>query len=366
MTAEQGRATTGDAARDFPDGIDPDRLSAYLGRALPTLGRLLRAEMIGVGRSNLTYRLHTENGTCVLRRPPLGHVLPTAHDMGREYRFLAALAPTDVPVPHPLVLCDDTAVLGAPFYVMEYRPGFVTPSEWPEDYGGEEGRARACSALVRTLGQLHGVDWRVVGLADFARPGNYVERQLKRLGAQYDLSNPDDLPAFNEVRARLQRAVPPEQPPAIVHGDFGIHNVILAPDDPGRIAAVLDWEMATIGDPLADLGWMLALWAKGEHDHGPAPSGTFAVTALDGMWTRERVVTEYGRLTGRDMSHVEFYYVLGLFKLVVIWQGIHARYVAGATRGEGFEVFRDRIPEGAERALAAAEASSVPPLRGAI
>lgn len=357
----------GEAARaataPFPDGIEPRALSDFLERQAPEAGRLIGAEMIGGGRSNLTYRLTTEGGAFVLRRPPLGHILPTAHDMGREYHFLSALAGTEAPVPRPIALCEDAAVLGAPFYIMAYCPGRVQAGEWPADYG-DDGLGRACAALVRTLVHLHAVDWQAVGLGDLARPGNYVERQLRRLGSQYDMSEPENLPAFNEVRARLARAVPTEQPARIVHGDYGIHNVILAEHDPGEIVAVLDWEMATIGDPLADLGWMLALWAKGENDAGSQPTGTFGVTALPGAWTREQVIAEYGRLSDRDMSHVEFYYVLGLFKLVVIWQGIHARYRAGVTRGEGFELFRDRIPEGAERALAAAEASSIPALRG--
>jgi aminoglycoside phosphotransferase (APT) family kinase protein len=364
MSATERRAGTGTGQRAVPDGIDWDGLNAYLTRTLPDAGSLRAATMIGGGRSNLTYRVETERRTLALRRPPLGHILPSAHDVDREYRFITALSGGPVPVPPPVAYCDDRAVLGAPFYLMDFVPGPVLMHEWPDGYGTDADRSRTCAALVSTLARLHAVDWASTPLKELARPGNYVERQLRRLGDQYDRSEPRDVPAFDEVRRRLARAVPPEQPPAIVHGDYSIHNVILAPDDPGRIVAVLDWEMATIGDPLADLGWMMAVWGKGADPAEPFPEGVHQVTALPGMWPREQLAAEYGRASDRSMEHMDFYYVLGLFKLVVIWQGIDARFRAGVTRGEGFDQYAAQVPLGAERALAAAEASSIPALRG--
>jgi aminoglycoside phosphotransferase (APT) family kinase protein len=211
------------------------------------------------------------------------------------------------------------------------------------------------------MSRLHAVDYQEAGLGEFARPGNYIERQLKRLGAQSEAESPP--PALVEVRRRLERAVPPMQPQAVVHGDYGVHNVILSDERPGEVAAVLDWELAAIGDPLADLGWMMSMWAKSDVEP-PPPSGSASVTLMPGFWTREQMVAEYGRLSGRDMTHYEYYFVFGLFKLVVIWQGIDARFRAGVTRGEGFEAFAARIPEGADRALAAADRSSIRALRG--
>ena len=350
---------------NLPDGLRAETLVPYLAEHLPAMGQLLGAELIAGGRSNLTYRLKLEGGPVVLRRPPLGHILPSAHDMRREYRFIESLAGSDVPIPAALAFCDDEAVIGAKFYLMEFCLGRIVRATWPEDYGSAAERPRTSSIIANTLTRIHAVDWRAAGLEDMARPGNYVERQLKRLGQQYELSTPEVHPAAMEVRRRLGRAIPPVQPQTIVHGDYAIHNVLLADDDPGRITAVLDWEMATIGDPLADLGWVMAAWAKGEgQPDGYAPKGTHAVTALPGFWTREAMVAEYGRASGRDVSNAEYYYVLGLFKMMVIWAGIDARYRAGVTRGEGFETYGPLVAYGAERALAAAGASSIPALRG--
>ena len=349
-----------------PDGIRLEPLSRYLAEHVRGGDGPLTAEMISGGRSNLTYLLRTPGGQWVLRRPPLGHILPTAHDMGREYRMISALADTEVPVPRPFAFCQDPDVIGAPFYIMEYCRGIVIRDRWPPDYGSEADRGRTSQALVTTLAKLHAVDWQAVGLADFARPGGYVERQLRRLQAQWESSKTQEVPLLEEVWARLSASLPPSPPSTIVHGDLHLHNIMLAEDDPGRIVAVLDWELATIGDPLADLGWMLAFWAQA--DDSPLRltargEGTPA-TALPGFWSRDQVVQEYARLTGRDLSGLDFYIVLGFYKLAVIAQGIHYRYLGGVTRGSGFDRYESRVPQLAQLALEAAQASSLPALRG--
>lgn len=348
-----------------PDTIPVGILSEYLRENLPSAGRVLRAERVGRGRSNLTYLLVTEREEMTLRRPPLGRILPTAHDMLREYRFLSALANTDIPVPRPLLYCADSNILGTPFYITQFCRGIVA-REWPETWGKQADRGRTSAALILTLVRLHAVNWRAIGLDELARPEGYVDRQLRRLAAQWEASKTREVPAVALLQERLARCIPPLPEPTIVHGDFGLHNVILSEHDPGEIVAVLDWELATIGDPLADLGWMLALWGQGNTPPGHVQSfgGGSPVTCLPGFWTRMRLIEEYARLTGRDVGLIEYYFVLALYKLVVIWQGAYARYLAAVTQGEGFEDYGKFVSSGAEMAMAVAESSSIPQLRG--
>ena len=209
--AEAESHTSGDeeaGTATVPAGIRLDPLSRYLKEHVPGAEEPLSIEMIGGGRSNLTYVLRTPGGEWVLRRPPLGHILPTAHDMGREYRFISALVATDVPVPHPRAFCSDTEVIGAPFYIMEYCPGVVVLVNWPLSYGTEIDRARTSAALVTVLARLHTVDWQAVGLGDFTRPGAYLERQLRRLRSQWELSKTQELPAMDEAHTPAQRQHP--------------------------------------------------------------------------------------------------------------------------------------------------------------
>lgn len=354
------------AAAPVPDGLRWEPLARFFAERVPGAGALRSAEMVHGGRSNLTYVLEAEHGRWVLRRPPLGAILPTAHDMSREYRMISALSGTDVPVPRPVVYCDDPAVIGAPFYVMAYVPGVVVREEWPEALGGPEARGRASAALVDVLARLHAVDWRAAGLEAFHRPEPYAERQLRRLRAQWEQSKTQDEPLMQAVWARLAASVPPPQPPTIVHGDYRLNNTILAADDPGRILAVVDWELATIGDPLADLGLMLVYWPQADDPayRLSAQDRAMRVMTLPGFWRREQVVEEYARRSGRDVSLLDWYYVLGFYKLAVICQGIHARYLAGVTRGEGFDAYGKLVPILARMALETAEGSQLPRLMG--
>jgi aminoglycoside phosphotransferase (APT) family kinase protein len=303
----------------MPPGIDLHALERYLDAPL-------EAELISGGRSNLTYRLRSGPQTWVLRRPPLGHRLPTAHDMEREYTVLRALADSPVPVPRVIALCEDEAVIGAPFYLMEHVEGRIVRR--PADVYGD---ARACSAaLVDVLASLHAVDAEAVGLGSFGRPGGFMERQVRRWHTQLEGGRARELPALDELGRRLASQVPAESGAAIVHGDYRIDNVVLDPADAGRVLAVLDWEMATLGDPLADLGMLLMYW------RGPGErfaSEVHAITAEPGFFSREEVAERYGA----RLRDVGFYVAFAHFKLAVIVEGIHARAVAGKTVGEGFE-----------------------------
>jgi aminoglycoside phosphotransferase (APT) family kinase protein len=355
------------SAPEAPPGIDAPRVERFLARVVPELGAPLRFELIGGGRSNLTYRVDGPGGTCVLRRPPLGHVLPTAHDMAREHRVLSALAGSEVPVARPLALCEDAAVNGAPFYVMEYRAGVVANERLPEGFATRSDERRRISlALVDVLAKLHRVDYAAAGLADFGRPEGYLERQVRRWSQQWERSKVGELPEIDELILRLRAALPKSPPPALVHGDYRLGNVALDPGDPGRIVAVFDWEMATLGDPLADLGYTLIYWGEVSDPPDARGVGSFqAVTAQPGFLTRVELTAEYARRSGVDVAHADFYQVLALYKLAVISEGIYARHLQGKTVGRGFENLQRSSVFLARRALALADASRTPALRGA-
>jgi aminoglycoside phosphotransferase (APT) family kinase protein len=360
MGASEANATgTGDLG-----GIRREAVERFFAAHVPGGAGPLRFSLISGGRSNLTYLVEGAGGRrWVLRRPPLGHVLPTAHDMSREHRVLAALADTAVPVARPIALCEDAAVNDAPFYVMEYAAGVVLAERLPEGYATTGAERRAIGdALVDVLVRLHAVDFRAVGLADFGRPEGYLERQVRRWAQQWERSKTGPLPAIEELQRRLAAALPESPPPTIVHGDYRLGNLALDPADPGRVVAVYDWEMATLGDPLADLGYTLIYWTE----PGDVTDGRFlpSVTAAPGFATRAELVERYARASGRDVSRVDFYQVLALYKLAIISEGIYARWKMGKTLGEGFETLGRAAGVLAERALAIADRSPDAKLRG--
>jgi len=341
-------------------GINADSVARFFRDRVPGGDIALSFSLISGGRSNLTYLVRGGAQTWVLRRPPLGHVLPTAHDMAREYRVLAALADTDVPVARPIALCEDPAVNDMPFYVMEYRPGVVLAHELPADFAAAPAARQAISvALIDTMVRLHAIDYRAVGLEGFGHPEGYVERQVRRWGQQWERSKTADLPEIDALAARLRAALPASPPPTIVHGDFRLGNMALDPDDPGRVLAVFDWEMATLGDPLADLGYTLIYWADPGDAIDPISIGSVSpFTMQPGFLRRADLVAEYARRSGRDVVAVDFYQVLALYKLAIISEGIFARYLQGKTLGEGFAGMTRPSGALAQRALAIADASS--------
>lgn len=329
-------------------GIDVPRLSSWLAGELPDIGPVTGVELLPGGRSNLTYLVRCGERRVVLRRPPLGHVLPTAHDMRREHTVLSALADSDVPVPATLALCADENVIGAPFYLMEYVEGRVLRT--PEDATDlTSGQARALSErLAEALAAIHLLDVERAGLGDFGRPHGYLARQLNRWGRQWAASYTGVFAAAGEsherLAGRLGERLPADGPTGLVHGDFRLDNALVRLRPEPLIAAVVDWEMSTLGDPLSDLGLTLVYWTDpGDEEYLPPPVGA-TVTTAPGFLTSREFAARYAGLTGYDLADLDFYVAFGCYKLAVILEGIHARYLQRATVGEGFERFGAAVP----------------------
>ncbi len=315
--------------------------------------------LISGGKSNLTYRIACDAGEVILRRPPLGHILPTAHDMGREYRVMAALASTGVPVPRTFHLGDADSPLGAPFYLMERVVGHICRNALPPGYAETpDDRRRIGEALVDVLADLHTVDPAGVGLGEFGRPAGFMERQLRRWSKQWEASKTASLPALDTLRDDLVTALPAQQAGTVVHGDFRLDNTILHPTEMGTIVAVLDWEMSTLGDPLADLGAMAAYWSEaGDSEVLRRARIVAPVTASEGFPTRAEIIERYARRTGIDVSGIGWYQSFAYFKLAVVCQGIAARAAGGSMVGGGFDHAERLVPlliEAGRQQLAAA------------
>ncbi|HEY9414430.1 MAG TPA: phosphotransferase family protein [Pseudonocardia sp.] len=319
----------------------------------------LAVELIAGGRSNLTYALtDARDRRMVLRRPPGGILLDSAHDMHREWRFIDALQPTPVPVPEPLVYCDDPSVIGAPFYVMGFVDGVVIESHEVALRVPTEVRLALGPALIETMAALHAVDVTEVGLIDIAKGEDYLARQLRRWMRQWELSiGPAGIvePLMEGLHADLVRLAPPQHRTGIVHGDFRLGNVISGMD--GTIRAVLDWELATLGDPLADLGWLLASWRLPE-DGDPDPDSPGSATEVGGFCGRDLLIERYASRTGTDPDQVDYYIAFACWRMACILSGVSARYQAGSMGEDGVDpaahatVFARRIGNLATRARA--------------
>ncbi|GAA3189043.1 phosphotransferase family protein [Dactylosporangium siamense] len=324
-----------------PPGLDLPRLAAYLQDKAPGLiSEPINAELIAGGRSNLTYVV---NEVFVLRRPPLGHVLATAHDMAREHRIISALGPTPVPVPDALLLCEDPDVLGAPFYLMSRVPGVVLRSRRQTDPLGDEARREVAFAMMDTLAVLHRVDPAEVGLGDFGRPEGFLERQVRRWSKQLAQSTSRDLPDAAVLRDRLAAGIPASATTAIVHGDYRLDNLIVDPATM-RVAAVLDWEMATLGDPLTDLGLLLAYWTvldRLKTGTNPIADG---LGADAGFPSGDALLDRYAKASDADLGDLHWYVAMACYKLAVILEGIHFRYTNGQTVGAGFDQIGALVP----------------------
>ncbi|MEU8547339.1 phosphotransferase family protein [Streptomyces roseoverticillatus] len=322
-----------------PPGLDPERLRAHLERELPGLVQgPLTAELIEGGRSNLTYAVGDGTGRWVVRRPPLGHVLATAHDMRREHRVISALHRTAVPVPGALLLCEDESVLGAPFYVMEFVDGTPYRTAGQLAAIGPDRTRQVVLGLADTLVRLHAVDPEAAGLADFGRPEGFLERQLRRWGKQLEASRDRELPGIDALRSGLAAALPASPAATVVHGDYRLDNVLIGADD--TVAAVLDWEMSTLGDPLTDLG-LLVMYSEQE----PVPGSPISTTReAPGHPDPAEIVERYATASGRDVSALPWYTAFAYFKLAVILEGIHYRYTLGQTVGAGFDRIGQLVP----------------------
>jgi len=340
-----------DDAATGPPGLDLGRLTAYLDRACPGLvPGPVAAELIAGGKSNLTYRLTGSSGDVVLRRPPLGHVLPTAHDMAREYRVIAALHPTGFPVPVPLHLCREEDVLGAPFYLMSYVDGLVLRGVEDVAALSREAAGRTGDLLVRTLARLHATDPEAIGLADFGRPAGYLERQVRRWYQQWERSKTRELESLEAVTEALRASVPDQPRAGIVHGDYRLDNVIVD-GEVSRILAVLDWEMATLGDPLADVGLLVVYTELASA--GLAPTQPRLGPDQGFLGAAELVDRYAAHAPWAPVETIGWYVALGYFKLAIISEGIHARYLQGKTVGAGFDRMGSSVPVLVERARAA-------------
>ncbi|MEV5514903.1 phosphotransferase family protein [Streptomyces flaveolus] len=332
---------------DHPPGLDLDRLRALLDRERPGLVTgPLSGRLIEGGRSNLTYGVSDGTSKWVVRRPPLGHVLATAHDMKREHRVISALHPTDVPVPRPVLLCEDEEVLGAPFYVMEFVEG--TPYRTAGQLAplGPERTRAAVLKLVDTLVGLHAVDPAEVGLGDFGRPEGFLDRQLRRWAKQLDASRNRDLAGIDELHATLGRELPRSPAPTVVHGDYRLDNVLIGGEN-DEIRAILDWEMSTLGDPLTDLG-LLVMYSQ---PLGMPDSPVSTTAQAPGHPAPAELIERYAARSGRDVSSVAWYTAFAWFKLAVILEGIHYRYTLGQTVGRGFDRIGELVPVFIEHGL---------------
>jgi aminoglycoside phosphotransferase (APT) family kinase protein len=343
---------------DAPQGIDQANVTKWLEAQVPQLDPPLTFTLIAGGRSNLTYRVEDAAGRAwALRRPPLHHVLPTAHDMGREYRLMHSLGPAGIPVPVTIGLCTDEAVNERPFYVMEFVEGHILRSSVQAEEAFDETTRRAVGDhMAGTLAALHDVDPDEVGLGDLARREGYIERQLKRWRGQYDQMQVEGVESdhgglVTRVSDELARRIPTQQRTSVVHGDYRMDNVVLSDD--GSVRAILDWEICTLGDPLADLGLLMVYWA--EPDDASAVLGGSPTTAA-GFSTRAEVLDHYSSESTLDLSEVGYYVAFGYWKLGCILQGVFARYVAGAGAGdkgsvEGFPMQIGRLFEMAAESL---------------
>ncbi len=334
------------------EGIDDKRVTQWLAANVPALETPMKYALIAGGHSNLTYRCEDSAGNAyVLRRPPLGHVLESAHDMGREHKIIAALAPTAVPVAPTYGLCSDTTVNGAPFYVMKFVDGLVLNDSTVTKALSLSDRHALGFHVIDVLATLHRLDPDAVGLGDLGRKEAYLARQLRRWTKQWDASKTDELPAMEETRRLLEERMPAQIGSAIVHGDYRLGNMIVQGP---RILAVLDWELCTLGDPLADVGYLMNAWTSPEEVEA-AGEGDQAPTAAGGFPTREALCARYEAATGRDLSGINYYRAFSHWRLAAIGQGVYKRYLVGAmgaNRDINLDNYKLSVQRRAEAALA--------------
>jgi aminoglycoside phosphotransferase (APT) family kinase protein len=335
----------------LPPLVDRDGLRDFLNERLPGGGEL-RIQRHRAGHSNETFFVTRDDQEWVLRRPPRGAFLPSAHDVSREYRVLSALSSSRVRSPRTILACDDESVIGAPFYLMERVRGVVIRRDLP-DWMEEGDRAALGDELVDALTELHEVDYKAVGLEGFGKPDGYLDRQLRRWSGQLELTLPHTrpLPELERVGEWLRDNVPASPPSTIVHGDYKLDNVMYGSQSPVSLRAILDWEMATLGDPLADLGWMVSFWIEpGEAIAEPLQDFS-RVTALPGFRSRGELVRRYVQTTGRDASALDWYRVLAVYKLAVLLEGSYARHLSGVTDDPFFATLEHGVPALAGSAL---------------
>jgi aminoglycoside phosphotransferase (APT) family kinase protein len=337
------------AAQERPPLIVREPLEAYLDAEGLGSGQV-EAEPIGEGHSNVTYLLRRGDERLVLRRPPRPPLPPSAHDVLREARLLTAVQDTAVRVPRVLASCADEAVIGAPFYVMEYVEGTVITTALPGDLDTPAERSRIGEELVDALIEVHAVDWQACGLEGFGKPSGYLERQLRRFGGLWEHNKTRELPIVQEVAAWLAQNLPESPTATIVHGDYRLGNTMVANEAPARLIAIFDWELATIGDPLADLGYLTVTWVEREDPDDTMFSALTAVTRAEGFPSREDLIARYEAGSGRSMSDLRWYQALALWKAAVFMEGNYKRSLAGTTDDPYLKLFDEGVPRLAETA----------------
>ena len=327
------------------EDLNADRMEAYLKKVMPGLQGPVEVRQYPSGASNLTYLLSFDNRQLVLRRPPFGTKAATAHDMGREYKVLSALSRHWPYAPRPLLCCEDEAVIGSPFYVMEHLRGIILRKDIPDGlFTSPDKVRRLFEKFVSILHELHSLDYVAAGLGDLGKPDGYVRRQVLGWNKRYRAARTPDVPDCESIMAWLEEKIPPEtERPGIIHNDFRLDNIVLDPDDPFRIIGVLDWEMCTIGDPLMDLGSTIGYWVERDDPEERHLIRTMP-THIDGALTRREFVDLYGRKSGIRMDRFDFYYCFGLFRLAVIIQQIYYRFFHGQTQDQRAKGYARAVP----------------------
>jgi aminoglycoside phosphotransferase (APT) family kinase protein len=347
--------TPRDAAElEHPPLVVREPLEAYLDEQGIGSGRI-DVERIGEGHSNITFLVRRGDARVVLRRPPRPPLPPSAHDVLREARLLSALEGTPVRVPRVLAACDDESVLGVPFYVMEEMHGSVITSEIPEPLDEPGQRRRISEELVDRLVEIHEVDWRACGLDGYGKPTGYLERQLRRFGGLWEHNKTRELPIVEEVGEWLAANLPESPPSTIVHGDYRLGNVMLGEGPPARIVAIFDWELSTIGDPLADLGYLTVTWAQAGDPEDTSFASLSAATRRTGFMTRDELIARYEERSGRSMASVNWYQALALWKAAVFMEGNYKRFSMGASDDAYLGLFDEGVPALAEKARQVAQ-----------
>lgn len=333
------------------DLVDIESLERWVNEHVPGTPGPLTVQKHVAGFSNETFYVSRGDEHWVMRRPPRGPLLPTAHDVLREHRFINALY-GKARVPKPIAVCDDVEVIGAPFYLMERKDGHVIRVDMPKEYDTPEGRRKVGEEMVTALAELHAVDWQAAGLSGKAE--GYLQRQLKRWSSQWEHTRrrTRELPGMDELTTWLQENMPGEQPATIVHGDYKMDNVMFAKDEP-QLIAIFDWEMATIGDPLADLGWMMSYW--GDTGDPPPPPGWPQregppLTTMEGFPTQEEMAAIYEEKSGRNMTHFPFYHAFAVYKLAIILEGLYMHYLEKTASNPESARFEWQVPNLVDRA----------------
>ncbi|OHD65384.1 MAG: aminoglycoside phosphotransferase [Spirochaetes bacterium RBG_13_51_14] len=331
-----------DKPRDIRSGeeLDIKKVNEFLRDSVPRLTGEITIKQFPSGNSNLTYCISIGNTELILRRPPFGKKAKSAHDMGREYRILKALKPVFPYCPEPLAYSEDESIMGCPFYVMERLHGIILRKEIPEglEFTHDEMR-KLCENYITLWADLHSIDYKKIGLENFGNPEGYVRRQVEGWSKRYRDAKTPDAPDFERVMIWLHEHMPDDSAaPAVIHNDFKLDNVVLNPEKPTQIIGLLDWEMATIGDPIMDLGSGLAYWVQND-DTDKLKMVRMHPTTADGALSREQLVQHYSRTTGRVIESFDYYYCFGLFRLAVIAQQIYYRYYHGQTKDQRFQFF---------------------------